>query len=139
MTINIKKRNGSLEPLCVEKTKKMVAFACEGLEGCDPVELELDSKIQFIDGMSTKEIQKVLIQTAIEKVIQTKADAFGNAVNATNVNWQYVAARLFVFDLYKTPLYYHSVGEKNEDRIFLSTQTKKEVFYGNFYRDAKHY
>lgn len=101
MTINIKKRNGTFEPLCVEKTKKMVAFACEGLEGCDPIELELDSNIQFIDGMSTKEIQKVLIQTAIEKVIQTTPDAYGNAVKSTNVNWQYVAARLFAFDLYK--------------------------------------
>ncbi len=133
MTINIKKRNGSLEPLCVEKTKKMVAFACEGLEGCDPVELELDSKIQFIDGMSTKEIQKVLIQTAIEKVIQTKADAFGNAVNATNVNWQYVAARLFVFDLYKeagiTRGYTHfGYGEFYELVVMLS----EKQLYGSY-------
>ncbi len=101
MAIKIKKRDGRLEPLYVEKTKKMVAFACEGLEGCDPIELELDSHIQFVDGMTTKAIQKVLIQTAIEKVIQTKRDDYGNAMKITNVNWQYVAARLYVFDLYK--------------------------------------
>lgn len=101
MSILIKKRNQTYEPLSVEKTKKMVAFACEGLTGCDPIELELDSQIQFVDGMSTKEIQKVLIQTAIEKVIQTSHDEYGNESKSTNRNWQYVAARLFVFDLYK--------------------------------------
>lgn len=94
MDIIIKKRNQAYEPLSVEKTKRMIAFACEGLEGCDPIELELDARIQFVDGMSTKEIQKMLIQTAIEKVI-SRTD------REPHTNWQYVAARLFVFDLYK--------------------------------------
>lgn len=101
MDIMIKKRNQTYEPLCVEKTKRMIAFACEGLDGCDPIELELDAQIQFVDGMSTKEIQKMLIQTAIEKVIHTRKDEFGNIMRETHTNWQYVAARLFVFDLYK--------------------------------------
>lgn len=101
MDIMIKKRNGSYEKLYVEKTKKMAAFACKGLKGCDPIELELDSNLQFRDGMSTKEIQKVLIQTAIEKVIQPKTDSFGNTMNETNIEWQYVAARLLSYDLYK--------------------------------------
>lgn len=101
MGIRIKKRNGSYEELSVDKTKKMVALACEGLEGCSPIELELDSNIQFRDEMTTKEIQKVLIQTAIEKVIQTEEDEYGNKRNKTNINWQFVAARLLVYDLYK--------------------------------------
>lgn len=101
MNIKIKKRNGSYEQLCVEKTKKMVAFACNGLEGCNPIELEMDSNLQFRDGMSTKEIQKILIQTAIEKMIQTTSDTNGNIVKRTNINWQYVAARLLMSDLYK--------------------------------------
>ena len=54
MDILIKKRNGRYENLCVEKTKKMVALACEGLEGCDPMELEMDSKIQRILLQSTQ-------------------------------------------------------------------------------------
>ncbi len=101
MDIMIKKRDGRYEQLHVDKTKKMVAYACEGLEGCDPFELEMDSNIQFRDGMSTKEIQKILIQTAIEKMIQTTKDSQGNVVKSTNVNWQYVAARLLMSDLYK--------------------------------------
>ncbi len=79
----------------------MVKLACEGIDGCNPLELELDSRIQFRDGMSTKEIQKILIQTAIEKVIQSGKDNQGNNIRKTNANWQYVAARLLCFDLYK--------------------------------------
>ncbi|MCS4475843.1 ATP cone domain-containing protein [Clostridium botulinum] len=80
MNIKIKKRDGQYEPLQVEKTKKMVKLACEGIEGCDPLELELDSRIQFRDGMTTKEIQRTLIQTAIEKVIQNSKDNNGNNI-----------------------------------------------------------
>lgn len=101
MDIKIKKRDGRYEPLHVEKTKRMVAFACDGLKGCDPFELEMDSNLQFRDGMSTKEIQKILIQTAIEKMMQPTKDEFGNIVSKTNINWQYAAARLLMSDLYK--------------------------------------
>lgn len=101
MDILIKKRDGRYEGLCVEKTKKMVALACEGIDSCDPIELELDCKIQFKNGMSTKEIQRVLIRTAIEKVIVKETNENGELVNKMNMDWQYVAARLFLFDLYK--------------------------------------
>ena len=101
MDILIKKRNGKYENLCVEKTKKMVALACEGLDGCDPMELEMDSKIQFKNGMSTKEIQQVLIRSAIEKVIVNDESENGGGLNRMNSKWQYVAAKLFLFDLYK--------------------------------------
>lgn len=101
MDILIKKRDGRYENLCVEKTKKMVALACEGIEGCNPIELELDSKIQFKNGMSTKEIQRVLIRTAIEKVIVREQTGSGALEDKMKIGWQYVAARLFLFDLYK--------------------------------------
>ena len=101
MDILIKKRNGTSEPLDVEKTKRMISFACEGLEDCNPLDLEMDAKLQFVENMTTKEIQKILIQSAIEKVIQKVDDGFGNRVNRMTSNWQYVAARLYLFDLYK--------------------------------------
>ncbi|MDY6072631.1 MAG: ribonucleoside-diphosphate reductase subunit alpha [Eubacteriales bacterium] len=99
MDIMIKKRDGRFEPLMVEKTKRMIAFACKDLPGCDPLELELDCKIQFKNRMTTKEIQKILVRTAIEKVINSSDKQFNP--DKLNVNWQYVAARLFLFDLYK--------------------------------------
>lgn len=95
----IEKRDGRFEPLMVEKTKRMIAFACKDLPGCDPLELELDCKIQFKNRMTTKEIQKILVRTAIEKVINSSDKQF--SPDKLNVNWQYVAARLFLFDLYK--------------------------------------
>jgi len=123
MDIKIKKRNGSYEPLSVDKTKKMVAYACDGLSGCDPVELEMDSNIQFRDGMSTKEIQRILIQTAIEKMVQTIKDEAGNSVSKTNINWQYVAARLLMSDLYKEAAIYRGY---------------KHFGYGDFYQLVDH-
>ncbi|WP_099468114.1 ribonucleoside-diphosphate reductase subunit alpha [Konateibacter massiliensis] len=133
MDIKIKKRNGLYEQLYVEKTKKMVAYACEGLKGCDPNELEMDSNLQFRDGMSTKEIQKVLIQTAIEKVIQTTKDTSGNLVKKTNINWQYVAARLLMSDLYKEAAInrgydYFGYGDFPE----LLHRLTKEGYYGDY-------
>ena len=99
MDIMIRKRDGRYEPLMVEKTKRMIAFACKDLPGCDPLELELDSKIQFKNNMSTKEIQHTLVRTAIEKVIGKTGAVI--APGDLNTDWQYVAARLFLFDLYK--------------------------------------
>ncbi len=133
MDIMIKKRDGRYEQLCVEKTKKMVAYACEGLESCDPFELEMDSNIQFRDGMSTKEIQKILIQTAIEKMIQTTKDSQGNVVKSTNINWQYVAARLLMSDLYKEAAInrgYHYFGYG--DFLSLVHMLVDQQYYGNF-------
>ncbi|MDD7266830.1 MAG: ribonucleoside-diphosphate reductase subunit alpha [Lachnospiraceae bacterium] len=111
MEIMIKKRDGRYEPLMVEKTKRMIAFACKDLPDCDPLELELDCKIQFKDNMTTKEIQKTLVRTAIEKVISKTGSSPTPA--DLNTNWQYVAARLFLFDIYKEAAinrHYHSFG-----------------------------
>lgn len=97
MDIMIQKRDGRYEPLMVEKTKKMVAFACQGLPDCNPLELEMDSKIQFTNHMTTKQIQQTLVRTAIEKVIGKNT----SDETSININWQYVAARLYLFDIYK--------------------------------------
>ncbi|AUN18670.1 ribonucleoside-diphosphate reductase subunit alpha [Clostridium botulinum] len=133
MNIKIKKRDGQYESLQVEKTKKMVKLACEGIEGCDPLELELDSRIQFRDGMTTKEIQRTLIQTAIEKVIQNSKDNNGNNIKKTNANWQYVAARLLCFDLYKEAKisrHYNSFGYR--DYYELVKKLVKMKLYGEY-------
>jgi len=134
MEIMIKKRDGHFEPLSVEKTKRMIAFACLGLDSCDPLELELDAKLQFVDGMTTKEIQKTLVQTAIEKVISKKDDGFGNQVNKMNQDWQFVAARLFLFDLYKEAAItrrYKAFGYGNfPNLVHMLVEEKK---YANFF------
>jgi ribonucleoside-diphosphate reductase alpha chain len=51
--IQVLKRDGQLENLDIEKLHKVVFFACEGIAGVSPSEVELKSKIQFYEGMKT--------------------------------------------------------------------------------------
>lgn len=134
MEIMIRKRDGRYEPLSVEKTKRMIAFACKDLEGCDPLELEMDSKIQFKNNMSTKEIQQTLVRTAIEKVMSFNGK--GLDPSTLNINWQYVAARLFLFDIYKEAAInrkYHSFGYGDFLEL-INTLTDKKA-YGSYIKE----
>ncbi len=71
------------------KMKKVIDFACEGYPDCDPLELETALLPLFRNGITTKEIQRLLIQVAAEKTSMETPD------------WQFVAAKLYVYDLYK--------------------------------------
>ena len=53
---SVKKRNGSIEPLNLEKIHNMCDQACEGLAGVSASQVEIQSGIQFYDGISTAEI-----------------------------------------------------------------------------------
>ena len=86
--ITITKRNGRQEPLDISKIQKYTSAAVKGLSNVSQSELEVDAQIQFRDGTSTREIQQTLIKTAVDKI---DVDA---------PNWTFVAARLFLFDLY---------------------------------------
>lgn len=131
MEILIRKRNGNYEPLMVEKTKRMIAFACRDLADCDPLELELDAKIQFKDKMSTKEIQQTLIRTAIEKIIDRSSQR--KEAGDLKSNWQYVAARLFLFDMYKeAAIYRHYTNFGYGDFISLIKLLVEKKGYGEY-------
>ena len=90
--LTVTKRNGRIEPLDITKIQKYTKEAVEGLDNVSQSELELDARIQFRDGISTEEIQQTLIKTAVDKIDVDKPD------------WTFVAARLFLYDLY------HKVG-----------------------------
>ncbi|RMH80428.1 MAG: ribonucleoside-diphosphate reductase subunit alpha [Acidobacteria bacterium] len=96
------KRDGRKESMDISKIRIVIDFACSGLR-VDPLELEADAHIQFREGITTKEIQQLLIRTAAEKV------------SAENPDWQYVAARLLLYDLYKDVG--HIRGYKVKDKI----------------------
>ncbi len=100
--MKVVKRAGVLEDLDIGKIRIVIDFACKGLR-VDPFELEMDAQIQFRDGITTKEIQQLLIRTAAEKV------------SAENPDWTYVAARLLLYDLYKDVG--HLRGYKVKDKI----------------------
>ena len=61
MGIMIQKRNGRKEVLDITKIQKMTIESTVNLSGVSQSELELDSQIKFIDGMSSADIQDALI------------------------------------------------------------------------------
>ena len=88
--IKVKKRNGrGTESLQLEKMHKMVEEACNGLAGVSASQVEINSGIQFYDGITTEEIQEILIRSA------------SDLIDLEHPNYQFVAARLLLFSLRK--------------------------------------
>ena len=88
--IKVKKRNGSIEPLNLEKMHMMVEEATKGLAGVSASQVEIQSGIQFYDGITTGEIQEILIKSA------------SDLIDLDHPNYQYVAARLLLFSTRKS-------------------------------------
>lgn len=93
MTKNYKivKRDGTKVQFDVMKIKKVIAWACMGIE-VNPLELEAQMQVRTQDNMSTTDIQETLINTAL---------AMTNIENFNNLKWRYVASRLLLLNLYK--------------------------------------
>ena len=88
--VRVKKRNGSIEPMNLEKMHVMVEHACKDIAGVSPSQVEMQSGIQFYDGISTDEIQEILIKSA------------SDLINLDQPNYQFVAARLLLFSIRKS-------------------------------------
>ena len=88
--LKVKKRNGrGLEPLNIEKIHEMVEYACEDITQVSSSQVEMSSGLQFYDGISTDEIQQILIKSA------------SDLISLETPNYQYVAARLLLYSLRK--------------------------------------
>jgi ribonucleoside-diphosphate reductase alpha chain len=89
--INVIKRNGrGPETLDIDKIHSMVGFATEGITGVSASHVEMNSGLQFFDGISTEDIQQILIKSA------------NDLISLESPNYQYVAARLLLFSLRKS-------------------------------------
>lgn len=88
-TIKVKKRKGLEELLDLEKIHRMVEEACEGIAGVSASQVEMSSGIQFYDGITTADIQEILIKSAAD------------LISLDTPNYQYVAARLLLFSVRK--------------------------------------
>jgi len=62
--LKVQKRDGRVESIDLEKMHKMVDAACEGLSGVSASQVEIQSGIQFYDGITTAEIQEILVKSA---------------------------------------------------------------------------
>jgi len=87
--IYIVKRTGTKEPININKIHKVVEHACEGLAGVSSSQIEMNANLQFYDGMTSGEIQEVLVRSA------------NDLISLDAPNYQYAAARLLAYGLYK--------------------------------------
>ena len=87
--IQVTKRNGTREPLDLDKFHKVVQWACEGIKNVSESEIELCSHIQFNNGIKTTDIQETLIKAAAD------------LISEDNPGYQYVAGRLINYHLRK--------------------------------------
>jgi len=87
--MQVKKRDGTLEPLNIDKLHKVVMYACEDISGVSASEVEINSQIQFFEGMATEDIQETLIKSAAD------------LISEETPNYQYVAGRLINYHLRK--------------------------------------
>ncbi len=85
----VHKRDGRIESLDLDKMHLMVEEACKGLAGVSASQVEMKSGIQFYDGITTGEIQEILIRSA------------SDLIDLDHPNYQYVAARLLLFSVRK--------------------------------------
>ena len=60
------KRDGQQEDLNIDKLHKVVMYACEGITGVSASQVEINSQIQFYDGIATEDIQETLIKSAAD-------------------------------------------------------------------------
>ena len=100
-TIHVVKRSGVTELLDIAKIHKVLTWACEGLDDVSVSEIELKSRIQFCDNIKTSDIHQIMVKSAAD------------LISEKTPNYQYVAARLALFDIRKK-----AFGDFNPPRLF---------------------
>ena len=96
--IYVIKRSGEKTPLNLDKVHAMVEHACKGLAGVSESQVEMNSNLQFFDGIKTSDIQEILIRSA------------NDLISLEAPNYQFVAARLLLFSLRKAVYNGHPDG-----------------------------
>ena len=88
-TIHVKKRNGHLEKFNIDKIHRVINWAIDGIANVSLSDIEINANLNITENISTKEIHKVLIESA------------SNLITLDNPNYQYVAGRLLNYQLRK--------------------------------------
>ncbi len=89
MSINVTKRDGSIQAFDLEKVHKVLEWAVEGISGVSMSEIELKANIQLYDKIEAYDIHELLIKSAAE------------LISEHTPNYQFVAARLISYKLRK--------------------------------------
>ena len=124
--MQVQKRSGQLEDINIDKLHKVVQYACDGITGVSPSEVEINSQIQLYTGITSTDIQETLIKSAAD------------LISEETPNYQYVAGRLINYHLRKAvygqfmPPCLCDIIDKNVkkgfyDREILIAYTKDEI------------
>ena len=87
--IKVVKSDGTKASIDLDKIHRMVEKACRNITGVSESSVEMNSGLQFYDGITTKEIQSILVKSAHD------------LISTESPNYQFVAARLLLFAIQK--------------------------------------
>jgi ribonucleoside-diphosphate reductase alpha chain len=86
-SIQVVKRNGTKEPLAVEKWQTQINKICTGIADVSQSMIEIKSQPHFYDGITTKEIDEITLRAIVDLIdVETNPDV-------GHVNYQYVAGK----------------------------------------------
>ncbi|PID95163.1 MAG: ribonucleoside-diphosphate reductase subunit alpha [Bacteroidetes bacterium] len=126
--IHVIKRDGTRSPIDLTMIHEAVEWACNGYEDVSVSDIEINSKLQFYEGITTSEIQKVMIRSAADLITEEQP------------NYQHVAARLLLMDLRKQvykqadPIPFEYLVRNNiyrgiYDKVLLERYSPQELVY----------
>jgi ribonucleoside-diphosphate reductase alpha chain len=117
--MKVTKRNGHKEDLDINKLHKVVMYSTENLTGVSASQVEINSQIQFYDGIASTDIQETLIKSTAD------------LISEETPNYQYVAGRLInyhlrkmVYDSFEPPCLCDIVQKNIDDGFYDSEFTK---------------
>jgi len=115
--MQVTKRDGTLEGFDLNKTRKVIDWACDGLS-VNPLELESHIDIIFKDKVKTQDIQENLISHAL------------SLVNLNNYDWLKVAANLRImtrYKIYRDISFKDYVKKNNYSHTLLNNYTDEDL------------
>jgi ribonucleoside-diphosphate reductase alpha chain len=119
MTITVIKRNGTKEPLMIEKWQAQVAKVCKGIADVSQSMIEIKAQLHFYDGITTEEIDGITLRAIVDLIDVEQNPDVGH------VNYQYVAGkqrlsmlRKDVYGTYTVPHLYSIVKRNVEIGLY---------------------
>jgi len=118
-TITVLKRDGTREPLSLEKWQTQIAKVCKGTADVSQSMIEIKAQLHFFDGITTQEIDGITLRACVDLIdVESNPDV-------GHVNYQYVAGkqrvsmlRKDVYGTYQPPHLYEIVKRNVEVGLY---------------------
>ena len=111
--ITVQKRDGTREPLALEKWQAQIAKVCAGIADVSQSMIEIKAQLHFYDGITTKEIDGITLRAIVDLIdVESNPDV-------GHTNYQYVAGKqrlsMLRKDVYGTydPPHLYEIVKKN--------------------------